>query len=586
MRCLYCGKQLAFLRRLTGGGEFCSEAHKHNYHEEYNRIALSRLMQAQSKSDEIKPALPKPAGAAQLIKTTFPRDNEPSWTTVHRTGQRRISAPIEAPAPRPITSPPRANFIVDKPLLKKPAKVAASVAAAVQVFGNSDVNRPVLTARPETSFVPAAAGLLKTTIVPAARAWTGPQKKPAVAAYFTVAAPITTGLLPAVTCTAGLPLADLIELDATPIPPVLAEPEIESAIEISLSSELEVRGELSGGSADSTTEREDNRELFDQVPLQSYLPLTIRPFPPSKLISPILAGNLVPNLVPTLPANSPLPLRPKISTASPAASGTRQAAIKVSPGTAIPKSDPLQTETQVDARDVQKIPGNHGSDADLPQFLRAKEPDSSDKSGKMWDNVQKYLKNLVGCFLIASLFGVAGWNFRAGATAAAAQLSGAENSGESDRSRPERELFVYPESLALEDYRVEFEIPVTNKTIEWVFRAADPKNCYAMRLEPDAGPAASKLHIKKYVVVNGEYVASAAFRLLRPSDSKYAIKLEIRGSQFLTYSQGRLVDRWSDPTFSRGGFGYYSRGGEPAPIQSVRLTNLATMTRARSVRDQ
>lgn len=50
MRCLYCGKELALLKRWTRGGQFCSEAHKQSYQEEYNRIALSRLLQAQYKT--------------------------------------------------------------------------------------------------------------------------------------------------------------------------------------------------------------------------------------------------------------------------------------------------------------------------------------------------------------------------------------------------------------------------------------------------------------------------------------------------------------------------------------------------------
>src|SRR5579872_1685347 len=49
MRCLYCGKELALLKRLSRRGQFCSEAHKKTYQEEYNRIGLSRLLQAQSK---------------------------------------------------------------------------------------------------------------------------------------------------------------------------------------------------------------------------------------------------------------------------------------------------------------------------------------------------------------------------------------------------------------------------------------------------------------------------------------------------------------------------------------------------------
>jgi hypothetical protein len=52
MRCLYCGKELALLKRLTGGGDFCSDAHKQSYQEEYNRLALSRLLQAQKKGQQ------------------------------------------------------------------------------------------------------------------------------------------------------------------------------------------------------------------------------------------------------------------------------------------------------------------------------------------------------------------------------------------------------------------------------------------------------------------------------------------------------------------------------------------------------
>src|ERR1700682_5543075 len=58
MRCLYCGKELALLKRLTGSREFCSESHKQIYQEEYNRLALSRLLQAQSRSEEVRAVIP------------------------------------------------------------------------------------------------------------------------------------------------------------------------------------------------------------------------------------------------------------------------------------------------------------------------------------------------------------------------------------------------------------------------------------------------------------------------------------------------------------------------------------------------
>ena len=70
MRCLYCGKSLALFKKLTGGGEFCSEVHKQKYHEEYNRLALNRLMEAQTRQEE-EPRRPLVETAAAPEKADF-----------------------------------------------------------------------------------------------------------------------------------------------------------------------------------------------------------------------------------------------------------------------------------------------------------------------------------------------------------------------------------------------------------------------------------------------------------------------------------------------------------------------------------
>jgi hypothetical protein len=64
MRCLYCGKQMALFKKLTGGGEFCSDAHKQSYHEEYNKLALSRLMEAQTRHEEAPARQPNAAAGS------------------------------------------------------------------------------------------------------------------------------------------------------------------------------------------------------------------------------------------------------------------------------------------------------------------------------------------------------------------------------------------------------------------------------------------------------------------------------------------------------------------------------------------
>src|ERR1700724_3792292 len=70
MRCLYCGKHLPLFRKLTGGGEFCSDTHRETYHDEYNRLAVSRLLQAQARPDEAKLAAQAAAVAAPVAVET------------------------------------------------------------------------------------------------------------------------------------------------------------------------------------------------------------------------------------------------------------------------------------------------------------------------------------------------------------------------------------------------------------------------------------------------------------------------------------------------------------------------------------
>jgi len=65
MRCLFCGKELALFKRLTGGGEFCSDAHRQKYQEEYNQLALNRLLQASS-SPEKASAPPRISKAGEI----------------------------------------------------------------------------------------------------------------------------------------------------------------------------------------------------------------------------------------------------------------------------------------------------------------------------------------------------------------------------------------------------------------------------------------------------------------------------------------------------------------------------------------
>ncbi len=102
MRCLYCGKELALLKRWTGGGEFCSDSHRQQYQEEYNQLALNRLLQA--KPQEAKSGS-KPAEPAQSIQNKPAAVPPPAAAPVPVTAAqetRTIAAVAEEPIPQTV----------------------------------------------------------------------------------------------------------------------------------------------------------------------------------------------------------------------------------------------------------------------------------------------------------------------------------------------------------------------------------------------------------------------------------------------------------------------------------------------------
>ena len=120
MRCLYCGKELALLKRLTGGGEFCSDAHKQSYQEEYNRLALSRLLQAQKKTEKPE-KIEKAEKSAKSNKAQAPETLEPQVVpepvveapVVQAMETQVVEAPPAAPAfPEPVET---MGFLVELP---------------------------------------------------------------------------------------------------------------------------------------------------------------------------------------------------------------------------------------------------------------------------------------------------------------------------------------------------------------------------------------------------------------------------------------------------------------------------------------
>src|SRR5580698_9917047 len=96
MRCLYCGKELALLKRWTGGGEFCSDVHRQRYQEEYNQLALNRLLQAKP------PAKPDKAAPEAQPVNFLAAAEIPKAEPVNKAAGYSAPSPARLPEPVPL----------------------------------------------------------------------------------------------------------------------------------------------------------------------------------------------------------------------------------------------------------------------------------------------------------------------------------------------------------------------------------------------------------------------------------------------------------------------------------------------------
>src|SRR5580692_8618932 len=108
MRCLYCGKELALLKRWTGGGGFCSDAHRQQYQEEYNQLALNRLLQAKPQAEAKKTDAKTPDAKPRDAKTpdAKPVDAKPVDAKQLDTKTRDAKTKDPVPAVARVEAPP------------------------------------------------------------------------------------------------------------------------------------------------------------------------------------------------------------------------------------------------------------------------------------------------------------------------------------------------------------------------------------------------------------------------------------------------------------------------------------------------
>ena len=136
-------------------------------------------------------------------------------------------------------------------------------------------------------------------------------------------------------------------------------------------------------------------------------------------------------------------------------------------------------------------------------------------------------------------------------------------------------LALFRPSLELGDYRFEFLGQIDKKSLNWVFRAADHNNYYAMKIVLLRSAPSPKAVIQRYAVIDGiqDRVVQMAFPMTGRNDTFLRVRVDVRGQDFTTSVQDQVVDFWSDDRLDRGGVGFFSEKGERARLRWVEVSH-------------
>lgn len=136
------------------------------------------------------------------------------------------------------------------------------------------------------------------------------------------------------------------------------------------------------------------------------------------------------------------------------------------------------------------------------------------------------------------------------------------------------ELRLWKPTLALADYNMEFAAQIETRSVGWAFRASDINNYYAAKIYVQAGHAASRAEIVRYVVMGGKQVSRVTLPIpvAIQENTVYEVRMRVRGDRFVTELNGQTVDAWSDRRFRKGGVGFFNEPGEKAVLQWVAIS--------------
>lgn len=137
-----------------------------------------------------------------------------------------------------------------------------------------------------------------------------------------------------------------------------------------------------------------------------------------------------------------------------------------------------------------------------------------------------------------------------------------------------RVISHYKPAASKRDYIFEFTGQIEQRSMGWVFRMKDARNYYCLKLEKKGDGPAATAQLVKFAVVNGEEQAHRLVQLRDPvaPGMPLKIRLDVRGQSFSTQINGKHVDVWIDSQLASGSVGFSNESGERAVIRTVKVS--------------
>ena len=141
--------------------------------------------------------------------------------------------------------------------------------------------------------------------------------------------------------------------------------------------------------------------------------------------------------------------------------------------------------------------------------------------------------------------------------------------------------YVQPGSLAIfhptakyTDYTLEFFGQIEHKSMDWVVRAHDPQNYYAMKftvVESGLRPMIAMVH---YAVVGGKrrHYSQTPLNVMVHNSQPMQVLVGVKGNHFTASVDGQEVGSWTDDTPTAGGVGFFAEAGEKARLYWMRVS--------------